>query len=88
MRLTNERKAMKNPLELPIVDSNAAGVDVGSEKFFASIGGKEPRVFLTVTEQMKGAVPTFQSRESKQRGDGGHGSLLDLYWFSVKRRMA
>jgi transposase len=44
---------MKNPLDLPIVNPHAAGVDVGSEKFFASIGGKEPKVFLTVTAQME-----------------------------------
>lgn len=44
---------MKNPLDLPILNPHAAGVDVGSEKFFASIGGQEPRVFLTVTAQMK-----------------------------------
>lgn len=43
---------MKNPLDLPILQAHAAGVDVGSEKFFASVGGKEPKVFLTVTEQM------------------------------------
>lgn len=43
---------MKNPLDLPILNPHAAGVDVGSEKFFASVAGKEPKVFLTVTAQM------------------------------------
>lgn len=44
---------MKNPLDLPVINPHAAGVDVGSEKFFASVGGAEPKVFLTVTEQMQ-----------------------------------
>src|SRR5580765_6675093 len=42
-----------NPLELPVLNPHAAGVDVGSEKFFVSVAGKEPKVFLTVTEQIK-----------------------------------
>ena len=54
-RLHGNQKAMKepNPLELPILDPHAAGVDVGSEKFFASVAGKEPKVYLTVTAQMQ-----------------------------------
>ena len=44
---------MKNPMDLPILNPYAAGVDVGSEKFFVSIGGKEPKVFLTVTGQLQ-----------------------------------
>jgi transposase len=44
---------MKNPLDLPIINPHAGGIDVGSEKFFVSNGGKEPKVFLTVTRQMK-----------------------------------
>jgi transposase len=44
---------MKNPLELPIVRPGAAGIDVGSEKFFVSVEGKTPRVFLTVSRQME-----------------------------------
>src|SRR5437868_57171 len=50
-----------NPLELPILDPHAAGVDVGSEKFFSSVGGKEPRVFLTVTSQMKQLCEHFKA---------------------------
>ena len=42
-----------NPLDLPIINPHAAGVDVGSEKFFLSVNGQEPRVFLTVTSQMQ-----------------------------------
>jgi len=42
-----------NPLDLPIINPHAAGVDVGSEKFFVSVAGQEPRVFLTVTSQMQ-----------------------------------
>lgn len=52
---------MKNPLELPIINPHAAAVDVGSEKFFASVGGKEPQVFLTVTEQMHELCRHFQA---------------------------
>jgi len=44
---------MNNPLELPILNPHAAGIDVGSEKFFVSVGGNQPKVFLTVTEQIK-----------------------------------
>lgn len=44
---------MKNPLDLPVLNPHAAGIDVGSEKFFVSVAGEAPKVFLTVTEQMK-----------------------------------
>jgi len=44
---------MNNPLDLPIINDHAAGIDVGREKFFISVGGKAPGVFLTVTEQIK-----------------------------------
>jgi transposase len=54
-------KAMKNPLELPIINSHAAGIDVGSEKFFVSIGGREPKVFLTVTEQLQEVCRYFKA---------------------------
>lgn len=52
---------INSPLELPVLNPQAAGVDVGSEKFFASVVGKEPRVFLTVTEQMKQLCEYFQA---------------------------
>ena len=52
---------MKNPLDLPIVNSHAAAVDVGSEKFFASVGGREPKVFLTVTAEMTALCQHFKS---------------------------
>src|SRR5262245_62079011 len=50
-----DAKTMKssNPLELPIINPHAAGIDVGSEKFFVSVGGQEAKVFLTVTTQMQ-----------------------------------
>ena len=44
---------MTNPLDLPIVNPHAAGVDVGSEKFFASVAGETAQVYLTVTRQMQ-----------------------------------
>jgi|SRR5579859_884780 len=50
-----------NPLDLPILNAHAAGVDVGSEKFFVSVGGKEPRVFLTVTGQMEEVCQYFKA---------------------------
>ena len=34
---------------------------MGSEKFFSSVGGKEPRVFLTVTSQMKQLCEHFKA---------------------------
>jgi transposase len=52
---------MKNPLDLPIINPHAAGVDVGSEKFFASVAGQEPKVYLTVTEQMKQLCEDFKA---------------------------
>ena len=52
---------MKNPLDLPILNPHAAGVDVGSEKFFASIGGQQPKVFLTVSAQMKELCEHFKT---------------------------
>lgn len=52
---------MKNPLELPIINPHAAGVDVGSEKFFASMAGQEPKVYLTVTEQMRKLCADFKA---------------------------
>lgn len=48
-------------MDLPILNAHAAGVDVGSEKFFASVGGKEPKVFLTVTAQMKQLCEHFKA---------------------------
>jgi transposase len=50
-----------NPMDLPILNPHAAAVDVGSEKFFASVGGKEPRVFLTVTQQLKELCEHFRT---------------------------
>ncbi len=53
---------MKNPLELPLLNPRAAGVDVGSEKFFASVGGGEVQVFLTVTAQMQQLCAWFREQ--------------------------
>jgi hypothetical protein len=53
-----------NPLDLPIINPHAAGVDVGSEKFFLSINGQEPRVFLTVTTQIQKMCQYCKERES------------------------
>lgn len=42
-----------SPLDLPILNAHTAGIDVGSEKFFVSIAGNTPKVYLTVTSQMQ-----------------------------------
>lgn len=42
---------------------HAAAVDVGSEKFFASVAGEEPKVFLTVTEHMYALCDYFKEKE-------------------------
>jgi transposase len=62
-KFNRKAKTMKNPnpLDLPLLDPHAAGVDVGSEKFFASVGGKEAKVFLTVTEQIQELCRFFQA---------------------------
>jgi transposase len=52
---------MKNPLDLPIINPHAAGVDVGAEKFFASIAGQTPKVYLTVTSQMQQLCEDFKA---------------------------
>jgi transposase len=45
--------AQEKPMKaLPVVNLKAAGIDVGSEKLFVSIGGDTPRVFGTVTAQL------------------------------------
>ena len=55
-------KPMNHSLNLPILNPHAAGVDVGSEKFFASVAGGDPRVFLTVTQGMKDLCEHFQEQ--------------------------
>jgi transposase len=70
---------MKNPLDLPIVQPHAAGVDVGSEKFFASIGGEEPRVFLTVTEQMRELCEYFKAQGVRSVAMEATG----VYWINL-----
>jgi transposase len=53
-RAKKNRNAMTtNPLDLPIINPHAAGIDVGSEKFFVSVAGKAPLVFLTVTRHIE-----------------------------------
>lgn len=37
---------------LPVINPNAAGIDVGSEKLFVSIAGDEPVAFGTVTDEV------------------------------------
>lgn len=70
---------MKNPLELPIINLHAAAVDVGSEKFFASIGGQEPKVFLTVTEQMRALCRHFKEQGVRTVAMEATG----IYWINL-----
>ena len=37
---------------LSVINPNAAGIDVGSEKLFVSIAGEDPEVFGTVTDEV------------------------------------
>lgn len=61
---TKERKPVKapsNPLDLPIINPHAAAVDVGSEKFFASIAGRQPKIFLSVTGEIEQLCTYFKA---------------------------
>lgn len=69
----------QNPLDLPIVQPHAAGIDVGSEKFFASIGGREPRVFLTVTGQMRELCEYFKAEGVRSIAMEATG----VYWLNL-----
>jgi hypothetical protein len=74
-----------NPLDLPIINPHAAGIDVGSEKFFVSVGGKEPKVFLTVTGQMKDLCEYFKAegvRTVAMEATGVCGSISTTHWRS------
>lgn len=68
-----------NPLDLPILNLHAAGIDVGSEKFFASVGGKEPKVFLTVTGQMQELCEHFRTEGVRTVAMEATG----VYWINV-----
>ena len=70
---------IKNALELPIVRPDAAGVDVGSEKFFASIAGQEPKVFLTVSMQMKELCAHFKAEGVRSVAMEATG----VYWINL-----
>ena len=72
-------KQKPNPLELPLVEPQAAAVDVGSEKFFASIGGQEPGVFLTVTAQMQQLCERFKAQGVRSVAMEATG----VYWINL-----
>ncbi|HVV71432.1 MAG TPA: IS110 family transposase [Verrucomicrobiae bacterium] len=44
---------MKKEDSLPILNPHAAGIDVGSQKMFASVGGGAPRVFGSCTADLR-----------------------------------
>ena len=50
---------MKN---LPVLDANAAAIDVGSEKLHVSIAGEAPKVFGTFTGDLENLRDWFQAR--------------------------
>lgn len=68
-----------NPLDLPMLNPHAAGIDVGSEKFFASVGGEEPKVFLTVTGQMQELCEHFRAKGVRTVAMEATG----VYWINV-----
>jgi transposase len=70
---------MNNPLDLPILNSHAAGIDVGSEKFFVSVGGNSPKVFLTVTEQMRGLCEYLKAERVRTVAMEATG----VYWINL-----
>jgi transposase len=70
---------MKNPLELPILNPHAAGIDVGSEKFFASVAGNEPKVFFTVTEEMQALCQYFKAQAVRTVAMEATG----VYWINL-----
>lgn len=70
---------MKSPLDLPVVQPHAAGIDVGSEKFFVSVGGGEPRVFLTVTPQLQQLSDYLQAQGVRSVAMEATG----VYWINL-----
>jgi transposase len=68
-----------NPLDLPVINPQAAGVDVGSEKFFASVAGQAPRVFLTVTAQMQEVCEFFKAEKVRTVAMEATG----VYWINL-----
>jgi len=70
---------MKNPLDLPIINPHAAGIDVGTEKLFVSVSGQEPKVYLTVTEDLRRLVEDL-------KGQGVETVAMEatgVYWINV-----
>jgi transposase len=61
---------------LSVINPNAAGIDVGSEKLFVSIAGEDPEVFGTVTDEV------YRMRDFlKQRGVTGVAmEATGVYW--------
>src|SRR5678816_3547882 len=78
-RLMANKLHMNNPLDLPILNPHAAGIDVGSEKFFVSVAGDSPKVFLTVTEQMKGLCDYLKAERVRTVAMEATG----VYWINL-----
>jgi hypothetical protein len=64
---------------LPVLDSKAAGIDVGSEKLHVSIAGDTPKVFGTFTGDLERLRDWFQEQ-------GVHSVAMEatgVYWLYV-----
>ncbi len=70
---------MKNPLDLPIINPYAAGIDVGSEKLFVSVAGQEPKVYLSVTAELNRLVADLKEQGVKTVAMEATG----VYWINV-----
>jgi transposase len=64
---------------LPVLDSKAAGIDVGSEKLHVSIAGEAPKVFGTFTGDLERLRDWFQ----EQRVHSVAMEATGVYWLYV-----
>ena len=65
---------------IPVVlAANAAAVDVGSEKFFCSVSGQTPVVYLTVTQDMKRLCADLKAQGVKRVAMEATG----VYWINL-----
>jgi len=64
---------------LPILDEMATGIDVGSERLHASVGGQTPRVFGTMTRDVQEVVAWLQEQKVRSVAMEATG----VYWMSL-----
>jgi transposase len=70
---------LKHPLDLAIINLHAAGIDVGSEKLFTSVGGQDPKVFLTTTRGLELLCEHFKAAGVRTVAMEATG----VYWINV-----